>query len=51
MPEIIQVGIVNITINAPLGSPKKSNTIKPVNKAPIAPSVIRFLTALITYTD
>ena len=43
--------MVKITINAPRLSPKKSNTIKPVSIAPIAPSVIKLFTALITYTD
>ena len=45
---MIEVGIVRITIKAPLGSPKNNNTINPVSIAPMIPSVIRLVTELIT---
>ena len=44
----MEVGIVKTTINAPRLSPKNNNTISPVSTAPIAPSAIKLLTALIT---
>ncbi|MNX50021.1 hypothetical protein D3C86_806380 [compost metagenome] len=47
-PEIIEIGMVKITINAARLSPKKSKTINPVKTAPIIPSVIKLLTELIT---
>ncbi|MNV40528.1 hypothetical protein D3C71_1321400 [compost metagenome] len=50
-PATIEVGMVRITINAALLSPRNKSTIRPVSKAPITPSLIRLFTALITYTD
>ena len=47
-PEIIEIGIVRITIKAALLSPKNKSTINPVNIAPISPSVIKLFTELIT---
>ncbi|MNX46215.1 hypothetical protein D3C86_767520 [compost metagenome] len=49
--EIIEIGIVRMTIKAALLSPRNNRTIKPVNTAPIAPSVTKLFTELITYTD
>ena len=45
---VMEAGMVRITINAPRLSPRKSNTIRPVRMAPIAPSVIKLFTALMT---
>ncbi|MNE55754.1 hypothetical protein D3C80_1506090 [compost metagenome] len=50
-PEMIEIGIVRITIIAALVSRKNSITIKPVSNAPNTPSIIKLFTALITYTD
>ncbi|MNX65912.1 hypothetical protein D3C86_969870 [compost metagenome] len=47
-PEITEIGIVRITIKAALRSPKNNKTIRPVSIAPIAPSVIKLLTELMT---
>ncbi|MNI79224.1 hypothetical protein D3C73_1356670 [compost metagenome] len=47
-PAIMDVGMVRITMSAARLSPRNSKTIKPVKIAPIAPSLIRLFTALIT---
>jgi hypothetical protein len=40
--------MVKTTIKAPRLSPKNNSTLSPVSIAPIAPSVIKLLTAVIT---
>jgi len=47
-PEITDIGMVRITISAALRSPKNRRTISPVRIAPIAPSVIKLFTELMT---
>ena len=50
-PEMMDAGMVRITMSAPRESPRNNSTMRPVRMAPMTPSVIRLFTALMTYVD